>query len=70
MGTAVADLRPEGTVSVRDGLWSARTNRATPVAAGDPIRVVSVEGTSLEVEPEVGGARDHRERRRGAPENH
>jgi membrane-bound serine protease (ClpP class) len=70
MGTAVADLRPEGTVSVRDALWPARTNRATPVAAGDRIRVVSVEGTSLEVEPEVGGARDHRERRRGAPENH
>jgi membrane-bound serine protease (ClpP class) len=70
MGTAVADLRPEGTVSVREALWPARTNRATPVAAGDRIRVVSVEGTSLEVEPEVGGARDHRERRRGAPENH
>jgi membrane-bound serine protease (ClpP class) len=70
MGTAVADLRPEGTVSIRDALWPARTNRATPVAAGDRIRVVSVEGTSLEVEPEVGGARDHRERRRGAPENH
>ena len=70
MGTAVADVRPEGVVSVRDALWPARTNRATPIAAGDRIRVVSVEGTSLEVEPEVGGAKDHRERRRGAPDKH
>jgi membrane-bound serine protease (ClpP class) len=65
MGTAVADVRPEGVVSVRDALWPARTNRATPIAAGDPVRVVSIEGTALEVEPEEGGAKDHRERRRG-----
>ncbi len=70
MGTAVADLRPEGTVSVREALWPARTNRATPIAAGDRVRVVSVEGTSLEVEPEVGGAKDHRERQRRAPDKH
>jgi membrane-bound serine protease (ClpP class) len=70
MGTAVADLRPEGVVSVRDALWPARTNRATPIAAGDRVRVVSVEGTSLEVEPEVGGAKDHRERRGGAQDRH
>jgi membrane-bound serine protease (ClpP class) len=70
MGTAVADVRPEGVVSVRDALWPARTNRATPIAAGDRVRVVSVEGTALEVEPEVGGARDHRERRRGGADRH
>ena len=70
MGTAVADVRPEGVVSVRDALWPARTNRATPIAAGDRIRVVSVEGTSLEVEPEIGGARDHRERRKGGADRH
>jgi membrane-bound serine protease (ClpP class) len=70
LGTAVADVRPEGVVSVRDALWPARTNRATPIAAGDRIRVVSVEGTSLEVEPEVGGARDHRERRTGGANRH
>lgn len=70
MGTAVADVRPEGVVKVRDALWPARTNRATPIAAGDPVRVVSVEGTALEVEPEVGGARDHRERRSGGAERH
>jgi membrane-bound serine protease (ClpP class) len=70
LGTAVADVRPEGVVNVRDALWPARTNRATPIAAGDRVRVVSVEGTSLEVEPEEGGARDHRERRRGAAPGH
>ncbi len=70
MGTEVADVRPEGVVSVRDALWPARTNRATPIAAGDPVRVVSVEGTALEVEPEEGGARDHRERRREAKDKH
>jgi membrane-bound serine protease (ClpP class) len=70
MGTAVADVRPEGVVSVRDALWPARTNRATPIAAGDRVRVVSVEGTALEVEPEVGGARDHRERRKGGADRH
>jgi membrane-bound serine protease (ClpP class) len=66
----VADVHPEGVVSVRDALWPARTNRATPIAAGDRIRVVAVEGTSLEVEPEVGGARDHRERRKGGAPSH
>jgi membrane-bound serine protease (ClpP class) len=70
MGTAVADVRPEGVVSVRDALWPARTNRATPIAAGDPVRVVSIEGTALEVEPEEGGAKDHRERRRGGSDRH
>jgi membrane-bound serine protease (ClpP class) len=45
---------------VRDALWRARTNRATPIRAGDSVRVVSVEGIVLEVEPEQGGARDYR----------
>jgi membrane-bound serine protease (ClpP class) len=57
-------------VSVREALWPARTNRATPIAAGDPVRVVSIEGTALEVEPEEGGAKDHRERRRGGSDRH
>jgi membrane-bound serine protease (ClpP class) len=70
LGTAVGDVRPDGVVSVRDALWPARTNRATPIAAGDAVRVVSIEGTALEVEPEEGGARDHRERRRGGADRH
>jgi membrane-bound serine protease (ClpP class) len=64
MGEAEADVDPDGVVRIRDALWKARTNRATPIHAGDAVRVVSVEGIVLEVEPEAGGARDYRERRR------
>jgi membrane-bound serine protease (ClpP class) len=60
MGAAVADVDPDGVVRVREALWRARTNRATPIHAGDRIRVVSIEGIVLEVEPEEGGARDYR----------
>ena len=60
MGAAVADIDPDGVVRVRDALWRARTNRATPIHNGDAVRVVSVEGVVLEVEPESGGAKDYR----------
>ena len=66
MGLAEADVDPDGVVRIRDALWKARTNRATPIHAGDAVRVVSIEGVVLEVEPETGGARDHRERRHGS----
>lgn len=62
MGVAEVGVDPEGVVRVRDALWRARTNRATPIAAGDSVRVVAVEGVLLEVEPEAGGARDYRKR--------
>lgn len=63
LGEAVADVTPDGVVRVREALWPAFANRSTPIAAGDVVRVVAIDGTRLEVEPEVGGARDHRERR-------
>ena len=63
MGEAMQDIRPDGVVRVRDALWRAHTNRATPIAEGDPVRVVGIDGLLLEVEPEEGGARDYRERR-------
>ena len=66
LGLAEADVDPDGVVRIRDALWRARTNRATPIRTGDRVRVVSIEGVVLEVEPETGGARDHRERRRGS----
>jgi membrane-bound serine protease (ClpP class) len=50
-GSATAPLRPEGMVLVREALWRARTNRATPIGAGDAVRVVGVEGLVLQVEP-------------------
>jgi membrane-bound serine protease (ClpP class) len=60
MGEAVADVDPNGTVRVREALWRASTNRATPIRAGEPVRVVAIEGLTLEVEPPEGGARDYR----------
>ncbi len=63
MGSAIGDISPEGAVRIEDGSWRARTNRATPIKAGDAVRVVAIDGATLEVEPETGGARDYRERR-------
>ncbi|HSS09006.1 MAG TPA: NfeD family protein [Acidimicrobiales bacterium] len=60
MGVALVAIEPEGTVEVRGAPWRARTNRATPIGVGAPIRVVAIDGLLLEVEPETGGARDAR----------
>ena len=62
MGEAEVDVSPDGVVVIKGARWRARTNRATPVDAGDAVRVVAVDGLVLEVEPEAGGARDYRER--------
>ena len=62
LGRAVTDVDPDGVVQVRDALWRAFTNRATPVGELDRVRVVGIEGLVLEVEPEEGGARDYRDR--------
>ena len=63
MGEAVTWVDPEGVVQVGEGKWRARTNRATPIEAGGRVRVVAIDGVTLEVEPEQGAARDYRERR-------
>ena len=62
LGEAVGDVAPEGVVKIRDALWRARANRATPITAGGAIRVIAIDGLVLEVEPEDGGARDYRDR--------
>ena len=64
-GQAVGAVDPEGTVTVKGAKWRARTNRATPLNAGDQCRVVAIDGVTLEVEPLEGGARDYREMRKG-----
>jgi membrane-bound serine protease (ClpP class) len=64
-GEAVTNVDPDGVVRIRGALWRARTNRATPISLHDPLRVVEVDGLLLEVEPLVGGAVDHRVKRRG-----
>jgi membrane-bound serine protease (ClpP class) len=62
MGVAEVPIDPDGVALIDGARWRARTNRATPIAAGDAVRVVEVDGLVLEVEPEEGGAQDHRER--------
>jgi len=58
MGEATTGIDPEGMVDLRGGKWRARTNRATPIPAGERVRVVAIDGLLLEVEPETGGAKD------------
>lgn len=64
LGTAEGTVDPDGVITVGEARWRARTNRATPIPAGEPVRVVAIDGVTLEVEPLEGAARDHRERRR------
>ena len=46
-------LAPTGMISVRGELWKARIgDDATPIEKGKHVRVVSVEGLMLTVEPE------------------
>ncbi len=54
VGAARGDVDPEGVVVIDDAPWRARTHRATPIPAGDPVRVVSLEGLVLTVEPVTG----------------
>jgi membrane-bound serine protease (ClpP class) len=63
-GEAVVAVDPDGVAVVRGAQWRATTNRATPIPAGDPLRVVAIDGITLEVEPLVGAAQDYRERAR------
>jgi membrane-bound serine protease (ClpP class) len=63
-GEAVTAIDPEGTVLVGAGQWHARTNRATPLQVGEPLRVAAIDGVTLEVEPLEGAARDYREMRK------
>jgi len=51
VGTARGPVSPDGVVLVREAPWRARTSRVTPIDAGQPIRVVSIAGLVLEVEP-------------------
>jgi membrane-bound serine protease (ClpP class) len=63
-GKALIDIDPEGTVQVGEGQWRARTNRATPIPSGDPLRVIAIDGVTLQVEPLEGAAKDYREMRK------
>ncbi len=67
-GVAVSPVDPDGVVRIGESQWRARTNRATPIKAGDPMRVAAIDGVTLEVEPLEGAAKDYRERRAKTPE--
>ncbi len=62
-GVAVGAVNPDGIVQIGEAKWRARTNRATPLAAGDVLRVAAIDGVTLEVEPIEGAAKDYREMR-------
>ena len=62
-GTAVLAIDPNGVAEVSGARWRARTNRATPIPPGATLRVIGIDGVTLDVEPEEGAARDYRERR-------
>jgi membrane-bound serine protease (ClpP class) len=66
-GIAVSAVDPDGVVKIGEAQWQARTNRATPLKAGDPLRVAAIDGVTLEVEPLEGAAKDYRERRGKTP---
>jgi membrane-bound serine protease (ClpP class) len=51
LGTARTAVSPDGVVTVRDAPWRARTSRVTPIEPGQDVRVVSIDGLLLEVEP-------------------
>lgn len=67
-GVATTDITPEGEATVRGARWRARTNRATPIQSGQPLRVAGIDGVTLDVEPLEGAARDYREMRKPRPE--
>ena len=53
-GVARDAVDPEGVVVIDGAPWRARTQRATPIGAGDPVRVMSLEGLILTVAPADG----------------
>lgn len=59
---AATAVDPEGTVKVDGTPWRALTNRATPIAAGETVKVVGISRLLLEVAPAEGGAKDYRDR--------
>jgi membrane-bound ClpP family serine protease len=50
-GEAVSAVDPDGVVRVREAPWRARTSRVTPIEPGQAVRVTSIDGLVLEVEP-------------------
>ncbi|MGH8189649.1 MAG: NfeD family protein [Steroidobacteraceae bacterium] len=49
--TAISDFDRSGPVRIRGEIWNAVSR--TPVKAGEPLRVLKVDGLTLEVEPDL-----------------
>jgi membrane-bound serine protease (ClpP class) len=64
-GVVVTDLNPTGIVQVASEEWTAES-KAGPVLKGERIRVVTVEGLRLRVEP-VEGPKEPTQARAGSP---
>ena len=63
IGDAVEDVDPDGSSrSATHAGGRAPTGRRRS-SAGEPIRVVAIDGVTLEIEPLEGAARDYREHR-------
>lgn len=60
LGVARSAVDPDGVIVVRDAPWRAHTNRATPIAEGEQVRIAAIDGLVLEVEPLEGAAKDYR----------
>ena len=63
-GTAEVAVDPDGVVLIRAPAGGPAPTGPRPIQAGEPVKVVAVEGLVLEVEPPEGGAQDYRERAR------
>jgi membrane-bound ClpP family serine protease len=50
-GTAGSDFSPEGVAVIDGARWRATAHRESGLRAGDPVRVIQVDGSYLEVEP-------------------
>ena len=59
LGIARDAVDPEGVVIIDGAPWRARTQRATPISDGDPIRVMALEGLILTVERADDGRGPH-----------
>ncbi len=64
-GVARGSVSPEGVVMIEGAPWRARTQRATPIAEGDPVTVVALEGLILTVAPAEAAPADSREESAG-----
>ncbi len=50
MGSVVEKLNPDGIVKINQALWRARTWRASPIQAGEKVKITGIQNLMLEVD--------------------